>query len=152
MTKNVREWLTEHGVPQEALVEDDLPPMGSPAELRKAYIDSQAEMTRKLFEEITNPDGSMSMIAQLIVGSKEAMASLGRGVENSASKVLLQRLFDVFEVGEAIEAQVLLAAVFRFVIAFGAISHPPQQYAELVGALSLALADYGEGLLHERNR
>src|SRR6202035_3707433 len=102
--------------------------------------------------EITNPDGSLSMIAHLICGSREAMASLGRGVEKQGSKELLLRLTSIFQVGEEIEAHVLLAAVFRFVIAFGAISHPPQQYAELVGALSLALANYGEGLLHERNR
>ena len=158
--RNVREWLTEHGVPQEALIEDELAaaqerlaPTGSDAERRQAFIEAQCDKIRAVFEDITNKDGTAATRrTQFLLISLDAIDHVAHGVADPASYQLLKMFLQGFEQTDYVPAPVLLAAVFRLIVAFGGSADRPRVYGELCGALASMIAFYGEGLLNEQDR
>lgn len=118
---NVKEWLTEHGIQQEALIEDDLPPMGSAAERRKLFIEQQCDLTRRIFNEITNEDGTATNATpQFIVVANEALMAMAESARDPESFAIMLRLADTFDDKmEHIPASVFLSGVFRLIVAFG---------------------------------
>jgi hypothetical protein len=153
----VREWLSEAGVPQEELapMEEDMwqAPIGSDEERRSAFIDAQCDQTRKLFEAITNADGTgLSAVLRMLVVEGEAVDCFAEGAHNPGSKLVVERLMDAFGRTDRIEANVFLAGVFRLIVAFGMSATAPPAYGLLCGALSLAIASFGESLVHVQER